>query len=62
MEEIESKRILQEIIQELVEGANGLEKLSCSLNTLKESMDEFLKLSLREQNEKLEELEKDLQK
>ena len=56
------KKIFINIIHELIGDGKGLEKLSISIENLIDSMENFSSLLTNHQNEKLQELEKDLEK
>ena len=62
MEQQSRERIEKEIIQELINGANGLEKFECSVTTLTKSIEQFIQWNVNKQNEELKQLKQQLEK
>lgn len=56
------KKLSTEIIHELIRGAKGLDRLSCSVKSLTETMETFLHLSTNKQSIKLVHLREELEK
>lgn len=59
---INSPHIFTDIVNELIKGAKGLDKLSCSLITFTNSIHNFIRLTNEKQNEKLDNLQNELEK
>lgn len=54
--------IFADIVDELIKGAKGLDKLSCSANTFTNTIDEFARSSIEKQTEILTDLEQEVEK
>ncbi|UJR13519.1 hypothetical protein I4U23_000533 [Adineta vaga] len=59
---ITKTHIFSDIVNELIKGAKGLDKLSCSLVTFTNSIHDFIRLTIKKQNEKVEQLQRELEK
>ena len=54
--------IFIDIVDELIKGAKGLDKLSCSLTTFTNSIHDFVRLTNKKQVDKVEQLQRELEK
>ena len=54
--------IFTDIVNELIKGAKGLDKLSCSANTFNNTIDNFVRSSIEKQTEILIDLEQEVEK
>lgn len=59
---IPRSHIFTEIVNELITGAKGLDKLSCSLATFTKSIHDFIRLPSKKQNETVDQLQRELDK
>ncbi|CAF1160224.1 unnamed protein product [Adineta steineri] len=59
---VSKTHIFTDIVNELIKGAKGLDKLSCSLVTFTNSIHDFIRLTVEKQNEKIESFQKELEK
>jgi hypothetical protein len=59
---VSKTHIFTDIVNELIKGAKGLDKLSCSLITFTNSIHDFIRLTNEKQNEKVEQLQRELEK
>ncbi|CAF1021901.1 unnamed protein product [Adineta steineri] len=59
---VSKTHIFTDIVNELIKGAKGLDKLSCSLVTFTNSIHDFIRLTVEKQNEKIENFQKELEK
>lgn len=58
----ESPNIFIDIVDELIKGAKGLDKLSCSASTFNNTIDNFVRSSIEKQTEILIDLEQEVEK
>jgi hypothetical protein len=59
---VSKTHIFTDIVNELIKGAKGLDKLSCSLINFTNSIHNFIRLTIEKQNEKVEHLQYELEK
>jgi hypothetical protein len=59
---VSKTHIFTDIVNELIKGAKGLDKLSCSLINFTNSIHNFIRLTLEKQTEKVENLQHELEK
>ena len=59
---VSKTHIFTDIVNELIKGAKGLDKLSCSLVNFTNSIHNFIRLTIDKQNEKVDNLQQDLEK
>ena len=59
---VSKTHIFTDIVNELIKGAKGLDKLSCSLANFTNSIHNFIRLTIEKQTERVEHLQKELEK
>jgi len=59
---VSKTHVFTDIVNELIKGAKGLDKLSCSLINFTNSINNFIRLTIEKQNEKVENLQHELEK
>ena len=59
---VSKTHIFTDIVNELIKGAKGLDKLSCSLITFTNSIHDFIRLTSEKQSEKVHLLQRELEK
>ncbi len=59
---VSKTHIFTDIVNELIKGAKGLDKLSCSLINFTNSIHHFIRLTIDKQNERVENLQHELEK
>jgi hypothetical protein len=59
---VSKTHIFTDIVNELIKGAKGLDKLSCSLTNFTNSIHNFIRLTIDKQTEKVEHLQQELEK
>ncbi len=59
---VSKTHIFTDIVNELIKGAKGLDKLSISLINFTNSIHQFIRLTIEKQNEKVDNLQNELEK